>query len=128
MITLTDLYLLYNKARGTELISPDDFWQAVQVTNSLNLGIIYRLFNSGVKVIQLNSFNSDEMCSKIVDIIINNNNYNNNGINAQMISEVLNISIIIAKEVLLIAESKEYLIASLDYIISSIRLLINFNF
>ena len=49
------------------------------------------------------------MCSKIVDIIINNNNYNNNGINAQMISEVLNISIIIAKEVLLIAESKEYL-------------------
>ena len=106
---MTDLYLLYNKARGTELISPDDFCQAVQVTNSLSLEIEFKQFNSGVKVIQLKSFNSEEMCVKIVNIINNSTYYKINGIQAQTISELLNISITITKEVLLIAELKEYI-------------------
>lgn len=91
------------------MISPDDLWQAVQITNSLSLGIEYKQFTSGVKVIQLHSLNSEDICKNIVNIIKNNSIYDKNGIQAQTISEILKISITIVKEVLLIAESKEYI-------------------
>ena len=38
VVSLTDLYCLYNRARGTELVSPDDLLQAVRLMESLHLG------------------------------------------------------------------------------------------
>ena len=37
-VSLTDLYCLYNRARGTELVSPDDLLEAVKLMESLRLG------------------------------------------------------------------------------------------
>jgi ESCRT-II complex subunit VPS36 len=144
MITLTDLYCLLNKARGTELVSPDDLLKAASLTNSLHLGLQLHTFDSGVKVLKLNNYNEKELSEKILKLIatfnlkdshnviynkdgINNNNResiakrvdgNNSlsdkdiyhmGVQASDVSSYFNISIIIAKEQLLLCEQYQYL-------------------
>jgi ESCRT-II complex subunit VPS36 len=38
MITLSDVYCLYNRARGTELVSPDDVLEASKLLRHLKIG------------------------------------------------------------------------------------------
>jgi ESCRT-II complex subunit VPS36 len=38
MITLSDVYCIYNRARGTELVSPDDVLEASKMLCHLNIG------------------------------------------------------------------------------------------
>lgn len=148
MITLTDLYCLLNKARGTELVSPDDLLKAASLTNSLHLGLQLHTFDSGVKVLKLSNYNEKELSEKILKLIAtfnlkdshnvmynkdrstNNNNNNNResttkrvdgnnslsdkdiydiGVQASDVSSHFNISIIIAKEQLLLCEQYQYL-------------------
>jgi hypothetical protein len=42
MMTLTDAYCLYNRARGTDLVSPDDLVDACKLLGSLGLGMHIR--------------------------------------------------------------------------------------
>eukprot|EP01033_Poteriospumella_lacustris_P002027 gene2027-1477_t len=69
MITLTDLYFLYNRARGTELLSPDDLLSAVQMMGTLHLGMHLRTFPSQVKVVQLDSFNDKEWDDRLIQVL-----------------------------------------------------------
>jgi ESCRT-II complex subunit VPS36 len=39
MITLSDVYCLYNRARGTELVSADDFLEASHLLQKLKIGL-----------------------------------------------------------------------------------------
>lgn len=41
IVSLTDLYCLYNRARGMELVSPNDLLEAVMLMESLHLGGIH---------------------------------------------------------------------------------------
>jgi len=41
-MALPDVYCLFNRARGTELISPDDLLQVVNQSQSLPLGSVSR--------------------------------------------------------------------------------------
>jgi ESCRT-II complex subunit VPS36 len=50
ILTLTDAYCLYNRARGTDLISPEDLLQAATMLRPLRLGLHLDSFPSGVKV------------------------------------------------------------------------------
>eukprot|EP01121_Diplochlamys_sp_Union-15-3_P019487 TRINITY_DN7361_c0_g2_i1.p1 TRINITY_DN7361_c0_g2~~TRINITY_DN7361_c0_g2_i1.p1 ORF type:complete len:143 (+),score=14.16 TRINITY_DN7361_c0_g2_i1:94-522(+) len=52
MVTLTDVYCLYNRARGTDLISPEDLYKACSMFDSLKLPLHLRKFESGVLAIQ----------------------------------------------------------------------------
>jgi ESCRT-II complex subunit VPS36 len=53
MMSLTDVYCLFNRARGTNLLSPEDVQQSCAVLNELNLGLSQRVFpDSGVIVVQ----------------------------------------------------------------------------
>jgi ESCRT-II complex subunit VPS36 len=53
MMTLTDLYCLFNRARGTHLLSPEDLVQSVQVLETLQLGLsVYTFPDSGLKVLR----------------------------------------------------------------------------
>lgn len=56
-MALTDVYCRVNRARGLELLSPEDLIQACHVLEQLNLPIRLREFDSGVKVLQLQSHN-----------------------------------------------------------------------
>jgi ESCRT-II complex subunit VPS36 len=50
MLTLIDVYCVFNRARGTELISPDDLIHAAELFPKLDIPIRLRAFDSGVKV------------------------------------------------------------------------------
>jgi ESCRT-II complex subunit VPS36 len=66
ILTLTDVFCLFNRARGTNLISPEDLAQACHVLNDLSIGISQRTFPSGIIVLQLDS--SMDQSEKLVDM------------------------------------------------------------
>jgi ESCRT-II complex subunit VPS36 len=55
MMALTDVYCRVNRARGLELLSPEDLIKACRLLEQLNLPIRLRRFDSGVSVLQLQS-------------------------------------------------------------------------
>jgi ESCRT-II complex subunit VPS36 len=59
MIALTDLYCLFNRARGTEMISPEDLTKACKEFERLKLPLRLRKFGSGVTVV-VSAAHSDE--------------------------------------------------------------------
>ena len=63
IITLADVYCLFNRARGTELISPDDLVQAVELFTGYGAGMHARTFSSGVVVVQSDSHDDNEVLS-----------------------------------------------------------------
>jgi ESCRT-II complex subunit VPS36 len=53
MMTLTDLYCLFNRARGTHLLSPEDLVLSIQVLETLQLGLsVYTFPDSGLQVLR----------------------------------------------------------------------------
>jgi hypothetical protein len=66
MLLLTDVYCMYNRGRGTELISPDDVLEAAKLLVPLKLGMRLRtMAPHGVVVIQLDSFSDEEVGRRI---------------------------------------------------------------
>jgi len=53
IMTLTDVYCVFNRARGTELVSPDDLLAACKLLSTLGLPLRLRSFPSGVTVRRL---------------------------------------------------------------------------
>ena len=53
MMTVTDVYCFFNRARGTELISPEDLYRSCVLFDELQLPVRLRKFDSGVLVVQL---------------------------------------------------------------------------
>ena len=68
MMTLTDIYCLFNRARGTNMIAREDLLKAVDFTKEMNLGISKRLFSSGFMVIQADEFDDNTMGKKLAEL------------------------------------------------------------
>jgi len=99
-------------ACGCQLISPEDLLKAAELTGQLNLGVSLKLFpSSGVKVLQLDSYRDEQVVSqRIMDIFRTrrtDGELGQVGIYATDVSEELKLSLVIAKEQLLIAENLE---------------------
>ena len=108
MMTLTDIYCFYNKARGTQLVSPDDLLEACRLMSRMALPMKLKQFDkTGVMVLQLNEFDEENQAKTILDLIATK--CKNKGINELRMSQLLNISINLAREQLISAESKGYL-------------------
>lgn len=58
MMSLADVYCRVNRARGLELLSPEDLLTAAQMMEGLNLPLRLHRFDSGVMVLQLTSHNT----------------------------------------------------------------------
>lgn len=52
IMTLSDIYCLFNRARGVELVSPDDVYHAALLQRKLQLGSHVRKFDGGLIVLQ----------------------------------------------------------------------------
>lgn len=108
MATVTDVYCIYNRARGTELVSPDDFFQAVSLLDkNPSLQLRVRVFDSGVKVIAETGFNMQNIFNRIVDLAKESPV---DGISVSEVAAVFQISIIVAKEQVNLAESEGLLV------------------
>ena len=105
MATLPDIYCLYNRSRGTELVSPDDFLKASEILETLGprIGLKFKKFKSGVLSIHLDELNETVILEKLLKII-DQNEYKHIGVNASIVSQILNVSLIVAKEQLLLCE------------------------
>lgn len=65
MMPLPDVYCLFNRARGTELVSPDDLLQAVRLFPRIRASLALREFASGVRVVQAASHSDERVCEQL---------------------------------------------------------------
>uniref|UniRef100_A0A1J3IRH5 Vacuolar protein-sorting-associated protein 36 n=1 Tax=Noccaea caerulescens TaxID=107243 RepID=A0A1J3IRH5_NOCCA len=105
MISLTDMYYHFNRARGTELISPDDLWQACTLWEKFDVPVMLRKFDSGVMVIQNKSHSDEEVMSRI-RMLVTKMETLRTGVTASDAALTLKIAPAMAKEHLLTAETK----------------------
>mmetsp|Transcript_5144 Transcript_5144/g.7529 ORF Transcript_5144/g.7529 Transcript_5144/m.7529 type:complete len:425 (+) Transcript_5144:203-1477(+) len=106
LLTLTDVYCFFNRARGTNLISPEDLLQAVSCMKDLKLGMSLREFPSGLRVVQDESFNDETMAKKILVLAEHSKSECLTALDA---SRALHISALLANEQLLSAERMGYI-------------------
>ena len=69
-MALTDVYCRINRARGLELISPDDLLNACRQLESMNLPLVYRVFDSGVIVLQSRSHEDNSVVERVASVVI----------------------------------------------------------
>ncbi|TKY68473.1 Vacuolar protein sorting-associated protein 36 [Spatholobus suberectus] len=105
IINLIDIYCLFNRARGTELISPDDLLQACSLWEKFDVPVVLRKFDSGVMVIQTKSQSDKEVFAKIKMLVMKPDALRA-GISASDAARTLGVAPAMAKEHLLSAESK----------------------
>lgn len=107
IMTLTDVYCLFNRARGANMISPEDLITAVEQMEKIGLGMKVREFDngSGVSVLQETRFDDSVMVQKLREYIDRTKEGRNAvGLTAMEAGRILKISPLLAKEQLLSAE------------------------
>lgn len=68
-MTLTDVYCRVNRARGLELLSPEDLLHASRQLAPLGLPIVLRSFDSGVMVLQRRSHDDNAVVDCISELV-----------------------------------------------------------
>ncbi|XP_072433240.1 vacuolar protein-sorting-associated protein 36 isoform X2 [Chiloscyllium punctatum] len=104
MMALTEVYCLTNRARGMELLSPEDLVNACKMFEALNLPMRLRIFDSGVMVVQLQSHSEDEMIASAVETVSEKG-----FVSSEEYAKLVGISVLLAKERLLLAEKVGHL-------------------
>uniref|UniRef100_A0A4W4GF72 Vacuolar protein-sorting-associated protein 36 n=1 Tax=Electrophorus electricus TaxID=8005 RepID=A0A4W4GF72_ELEEL len=104
MMALTEVYCLVNRARGMELLSPEDLVNACKMFESLKLPLRLRVFDSGVMVVQLQSHSEEEMIASAIDSVSEKGS-----LTAEEFGKLLGLSVLLAKERLLLAEKMGHL-------------------
>ncbi|RLN22021.1 hypothetical protein C2845_PM07G25700 [Panicum miliaceum] len=105
MMALVDVYCLFNRARGTELISPEDLLQACSLWEKVDVPVMLRKFDSGVKVIQTKTHSDEEVFARISSLAQKLDALQK-GISPSDAAFTLGIAPALAKEHLLNAENK----------------------
>lgn len=100
-LSLTDVYCRVNRARGMELISPEDLLNSCKMFKSLGLPVILRTFDSGVKVIQLESHDQSSDLSETQIHLVEKGS-----LTADELSVIVGTTVILAKERLLDLEKQ----------------------
>lgn len=108
IMTLTDVYCLYNRARGTNLISPQDLLTAVECMDKIStLNLKLKTFPSGLKVVlQANKYNEEELAKRLQEMCLAAEHQSLTSLDA---SRLLKMSAMLAQEALLAAERQGYL-------------------
>lgn len=93
MMALTDVYCRVNRARGLELLSPEDVLNASRQLAPLRLPVILRTFESGAMVLQLES-HSEEAIVESVEALLEERG----SITVEELAQSEGISILLARE------------------------------
>ncbi|KAI8619414.1 EAP30/Vps36 family-domain-containing protein [Chytriomyces sp. MP71] len=111
MIALTDLYCLFNRARGVALISPQDLQKSVSQFEFLRLPFRVRKFDSGLLVVHSSDYSDDAIATRILAHVKQAGGESGFpeqswglGMSALDIASREGVSLILAKELLLITE------------------------
>lgn len=99
IVLLTDAYCMINRARGLELLSPEDLMNACRMFENMKLPVRMKTFDSGVSVIQLET-HSEEKAVAQTAALVNDSGF----LTAQQLANLVEVSVFLAKERLLAAE------------------------
>ncbi|TPX70015.1 hypothetical protein SpCBS45565_g02068 [Spizellomyces sp. 'palustris'] len=102
MIALTDVYCLFNRARGVALISPQDLRKCCNQFEILQLPYRIRQFDSGLLVVQA-ATHSDEETARRVHAHVKGAK---DGLKAVDLAPLEQVSVVLAVEQLLLTESR----------------------
>lgn len=101
ILAMTDVYCRINRARGLELLSPEDLLNACKVMESLQLPLRLHVFESGVTVLKLATQNDENMATETRQLIDEHGS-----LSAEQLSPLVHIPVILAKERLICAEQR----------------------
>ncbi|KAG0036587.1 hypothetical protein BGZ82_003998 [Podila clonocystis] len=104
-MSLMDVYCVFNRARGVELISPKDLHTACALFLDLNLPLRLRKFDSGLLVIQTMARYSDDEVSETISARIRRLPPGA-GLSAVELASAIQISVALAQEQLLMTEAR----------------------
>lgn len=99
MLQLISIYGLYNRARGTDLISPDDLLTSCKLLQKMKLQMSLRKLTSGVLVVRLDSHSEDAISKRLLEYV-----KKEIFITAATLASNWRVSVVIAKEYLQVAE------------------------
>ncbi|KAK5644227.1 hypothetical protein RI129_008072 [Pyrocoelia pectoralis] len=99
IMALTDVFCRVNRARGLELLSPEDLLNACRLMESLDLPLKLYRFDSGVIILQLVSMSEESIAESTAEML------NEKGsLSSEELARLLGISVLLAKERLLTTE------------------------
>ncbi|XP_025415905.1 vacuolar protein-sorting-associated protein 36 [Sipha flava] len=99
-MALAEVYCRVNRARGLDLLSPEDLMNACYMMNSdKSLPVKLKKFDSGVLALQSSLYDESIVLKKIVEEL-----KINGSLSAQELSTSIGVSVVLAKEYLLSAE------------------------
>ena len=101
-LALQDVYCLYNRARGTELVSPEDLLKAAQLLEGLGLPLrLGTLQPSGALVIQSAEHSDDAVCAKVLQVAAEAASH---GVGRTEVAAALDVSLTLAQSYLEMSE------------------------
>ena len=99
VMTLPDVYCLFNRARGSEMVSPEDVLKAATLWGELKITQVrFRAFASGVRVAHLANRGDDEVCAALAS-------HDGEKMDSFVASHVLGVTPAVAGEYLAMAET-----------------------
>lgn len=101
ILALTDVYCRINRARGLELLSPEDLLNACKLMETLQLPLKLQVFASGVTVLKLATENDEKTSVETRQMVDEHGS-----LSAEQLSPLVHIPIILAKERLICTEQK----------------------
>ncbi|KFD54841.1 hypothetical protein M513_04275, partial [Trichuris suis] len=101
LMTVYHAYVYINRARGFDLISPNDFREACSLMEQLQLPVRMVQFRSGVSVLVTDQFNCEEQDKAILDTIAAKG-----CANAEQLSSLMQVPVLLIMERLLVAEDR----------------------
>ncbi|GAV02512.1 hypothetical protein RvY_13068 [Ramazzottius varieornatus] len=100
LMTLTDVYVYVNRARGFELVSPEDLLRACRLMESLRLPTKLKVFDSGVVTLELSDLMDADVVKRTKEAL------DKSPLTPEMLSREFGISVVLAREMLLLAEAR----------------------
>ncbi|XP_022116027.2 vacuolar protein-sorting-associated protein 36 [Pieris rapae] len=99
IMSLADVWCRVNRARGLELISPEDLLNGCKLLPTIDAPMSLRKFPSGACVLQLNSHRDEEVAKTISQLI-----EENGSLTPIKLSQIANLSVLLARERLFTTE------------------------
>ncbi|XP_055350423.1 vacuolar protein-sorting-associated protein 36-like [Paramacrobiotus metropolitanus] len=102
LMTLTDVYCRVNRARGFELVSPEDLLRACRQMKNLGLPTELRVFDTGVIALELRTISEAVLVERTKEAL------NKAPMTAEMFAKALGVSVVLAKEMLFLTEKRGF--------------------
>lgn len=101
MMLLSEVYCRINRARGLQLLSPEDVVHACQVMQLLGLSLNLHTFESGVQVLQTAGLDQEEVVRETAEVL---SQHEMDGVSAGDLARECGVPLLLAQERLFAAE------------------------